>query len=128
MKTINTSFFIILFVFLFTHCKKEKTVQAPETENPATKTIHVSVVAKNLKLPWGLAYLPDGSLLFTEREGNLNLLKAGESTHTTLTHRSVNTASEGGLLSIAVDPAYASNHFIYIFTKPLAPAITAWFS
>ncbi|HYF61357.1 MAG TPA: PQQ-dependent sugar dehydrogenase [Herpetosiphonaceae bacterium] len=65
--------------------------------------------------PTGLAWLPDGRMLITRQAGEL-LVRSGSSNSTMLTLGSkVCTNSERGLLSVAVDPSYSSNNFIYIF-------------
>ncbi|MBA3468609.1 MAG: PQQ-dependent sugar dehydrogenase [Herpetosiphonaceae bacterium] len=65
--------------------------------------------------PTGLAWLPDGRMLITRQAGEL-LVRSGTTNSTMLTLGSqVCSNSERGLLSVAVDPSYSSNNFIYIF-------------
>jgi len=106
---------LILFLasVLFFSCEKD--VQIKDKVNPpVSHKITIDTLAKNLELPWGLVYLPNGDLLFTERNGRINLLHANK-IRTTLMHRQVSTNSEGGLLSITIDPDFKSNHFVYIY-------------
>ena len=67
-----------------------------------------------------MVYLPNGDFLFTGRIGKINLQKTN-ATHTTLMQRPVvTTNSEGGLLSITIDPEFNTNHFIYIYESTTA--------
>ena len=43
-----------------------------------TGMIHVSVLTKDLESPWGLAFLPDGGMLVTERPGRLRVIRDGK--------------------------------------------------
>ncbi len=74
----------------------------------------VAVVADNLNIPWDIAFLPDKSLLVTERTGKL--LKVDQQTKTISEINGVKHVGEGGLLGIALDPAFESNHFIYLYS------------
>jgi len=73
-------------------------------------------IARDLDIPWELAFLPDGSALVTERAGrvrrldrNLKLQRAPVATVR------VDNSGEGGLLGMAVDPEFRSNRFIYLY-------------
>ena len=73
-----------------------------------------SLVASGLSSPTAIAFLPDGRMLVTEKGGALKLVSAG--TVTTLVSIPVCTASEMGLLGVAVDPSFSgSNGFIYLY-------------
>jgi len=77
-------------------------------------------VASGLSVPTAVAFLPDGRMLVTEKGGALKLVQGGSAT--TLTTLDVCTASEMGLLGIAIDPAYDANGFVYLYrTKPAPP-------
>ncbi len=111
-------FFLSACLALFSlSCKKDtkKTESEPEPEVPMPRKVYLDTPATNLRIPWGLAVLPNGDLLFGEREGNLNIFKKGSSGYKTLMHRVVNMYSEGGLLGIAVDPDFTNNHFVYVY-------------
>ncbi len=74
-------------------------------------------VAKKLEIPWALDFLPDGSIVFTERPGRVRLIDAQEGLlpEPLLTIDEVAHRGEGGLLGIAVHPDFANNHFIYVY-------------
>src|SRR5262249_40786224 len=67
----------------------------------------------SLDQPTAVAFLPDGRMLVTEKTGALDLTDG--STLTTLVTLGVCTDSEMGLLGVAVDPAFATNGFIYLY-------------
>jgi glucose/arabinose dehydrogenase len=73
-----------------------------------------NVVASGLAAPTASAFLPDGRMLVTEKGGALKLVSGGAAT--TLVTIPVCTASEMGLLGVAVDPTFTgSNGFIYLY-------------
>lgn len=83
----------------------------------------ITVLAKNLDVPWGIAFLPDGSALVTERDtGRILSVGPGADPATgSLTVREVQRLSEvapggdGGLLGIAVPPSYKTDKSVYIY-------------
>ena len=86
---------------------------------PALPDYSEQQVAGGLSSPTAIAFLPDRRLLVTEKGGDLKLVQGGVGT--TITSIPVCTASEMGLLGIAIDPAFNSNGFVYLYrTKPAA--------
>ena len=65
--------------------------------------------------PWGLAFLPDGRILVTEKRGRMVILSAeGTTVQEALTGLpSVADASQGGLLDVALDPDFTTDPWIY---------------
>ncbi len=96
------------------------TPTTPTTPNSAvmlttTFTLQVTELNTTLASPWGLAFLPDGRMLVTEKAGVLKLLAADGSTVGTISGLpAVNSAGQGGLLDVVIDPAYGSNQRIYM--------------
>jgi glucose/arabinose dehydrogenase len=84
--------------------------------------IRVSVVAKGLSHPWSLAFLPDGSMLVTERPGRLRIVRNGVLDPTPVAGvPAVRAMGLNGLLDVVLHPRFADNHFVYLtYTKPLA--------
>jgi glucose/arabinose dehydrogenase len=72
----------------------------------------VALVLGGLNHPWDLAFAPDGSILFTERIGDVSVLRNGQRT-TFNRPPDVVAQSEGGMMGIAVDPAFNANRRIY---------------
>jgi aldose sugar dehydrogenase len=80
-----------------------------------TFTLQVTEMATGLNSPWGMAFLPDGKVLVTERGGTLRIVNPGGTVSAAITGvPAVNNAGQGGLLDVALDPAYASNQRIYL--------------
>lgn len=78
-------------------------------------TVRVTTVADGLEFPWGLAFLPDGRMLVTERPGRLRLVGADGSLSEPLAGvPEVHARGQGGLLDVALDPDFASNRRIYL--------------
>ena len=74
------------------------------------------VVVGDLDVPWGLAFLPTGDAVVTEREGRLNVIRATDPTQRiTIQVPGVVQRGEGGLLGVAVSPGYATDRWIYAY-------------
>ena len=81
----------------------------------STFALQATELNNSLQGPWGLAFLPDGRMLVTEKSGVLKLLAANGSTVGRLEGLpAVNSAGQGGLLDVVIDPAFASNQRIYL--------------
>jgi glucose/arabinose dehydrogenase len=89
---------------------------------PAAKSVTPRTVVLNdsLKSPWGLAFLPDGRMLVTQKTGSMLLLDAtGRRTLATLAVPPVVFRNQGGLLDVAVDPDFPREPWIYwTYTEP----------
>jgi aldose sugar dehydrogenase len=90
--------------------------------------IRVSVLTKGLTNPWSLAFLPDGSMLVTERIGQLRIIKNGVLDPKPVAGApKAYWAGESGLpgavhgyMDIALHPRFAENKWVYLsYTKPL---------
>jgi len=72
-------------------------------------------VAAGLEVPWGIAFLPGGDALVTERPGRVRLLRGGALEAAPVATVDVAEAGEGGLLGIAADPRFATNRRFYLY-------------
>jgi len=72
-------------------------------------------VAKDLEAPWGLAFLPDGSALVTERDRGTISLVDGGSTREVGSIAETSPTSEGGLLGLAVSPEFETDSTIFVY-------------
>jgi aldose sugar dehydrogenase len=93
---------------------------ATESYQSQSGPISVVTVAKGLEYPWGLAFLPDGRMLVTERAGRLRLVSQdGQLSEPLAGVPKVYASGQGGLLDIALDPDFASNQLVYLsFAEP----------
>ncbi|WP_422924249.1 PQQ-dependent sugar dehydrogenase [Singulisphaera sp. PoT] len=81
-----------------------------------------AVAATGLTEPTSMEFSPDGRLFVLEQTGNVELVRDDGTTWTAL-HLNVDSQGERGLLGIAFDPNYASNHYVYLYyTNPNAGA------
>lgn len=115
---------IVGIAFLFASCTMQAPVipgsgsgssassAATVSSAASSKAEAVSVLATDLKIPWDIAFLPDGDLLVTERPGTVVRIGADTKTYPV---EGVRHAGEGGLLGIALHPDFASNHFAYLY-------------
>ena len=80
----------------------------------------VSISTNILQIPWGLAFLPDGRMLVTERPGRLRIVTAtGQLSAPVTGLPEVDFRGQGGLLDVALDPNFTSNRLIYwSFSEP----------
>jgi glucose/arabinose dehydrogenase len=74
------------------------------------------VVATGLEIPWGLAFLPDGSALVAERNsGRVLRVRRGQAPHQVTQISGVVAAGEDGLLGLAVSPRYRRDGYVYAY-------------
>ncbi|WP_328461718.1 PQQ-dependent sugar dehydrogenase [Actinoplanes sp. NBC_00393] len=85
------------------------------------REVAVTVLAKALEVPWGIAFLPDGSAVVTERD-TARILKVGPESDADGLKVSelqrldeVQSSGDGGLLGIAVSPRYATDKTLYVY-------------
>ena len=108
---------------------KGKPVYVPDPANQIVKsekqTFKIEVVTKGLETPWGIAFLPDGRLLVTERPGRLRIIENGK-----LLPEGVKglpkvwEKQDGGMFDVEVHPQYASNGWIYLSYSEVLPGYT----
>ena len=96
---------------------------AGQTDAPEQKLgvpFDVVTVAEGLQNPWGMAFLPGGKILITERPGRLRVLSTdGKLSAPVSGLPPVAARGQGGLLDVALDPAFAKNNLIYwSFSEP----------
>jgi len=82
--------------------------------------VRVTVVAKGLDHPWGMAFLPEGGMLVTERPGRLRVIRNGSLDPAPIAGTpAVRAALLGGLLDIALHPKFSENRLLYLaYSKP----------
>ena len=77
-----------------------------------------TVVRSGLAIPWDLAFAPDGRMFVTERVGNILIYASAAPNAAQLANvfavPNINASGESGLMSIELDPAFATNNLLYI--------------
>ena len=81
--------------------------------------IRVSVVVRGLSHPWAVAFLPDGGMLVTERDGRLRVVRGDALDPRPVAGvPQVSTDGDGGLMDVALHPEFADNGLVYLtYTK-----------
>ena len=98
-------------------------------ERAPAPEIRVSTLVSGLTFPWGIAFTPDGTMLFTERGGNLSSrLTDGTVQTVSADFSDLFVSGEAGLMAIVVDPDFASNRRFYTCQGHTGPEVqvTAW--
>jgi glucose/arabinose dehydrogenase len=108
---------LLPLVLLAGSCSADTAPQAIATERAK---VRLEVFANGLERPWGLAFLPDGRALVTEKAGRLRIVAKDGSLSEPLTGvPQVDTKGQGGLLDVALDPDFAQNQTIFLsFAEP----------
>ena len=92
--------------------------QAPRSPTPATGDgpLVVTEVARGFEHPWGLAFLPDGRMLVTERPGRLRARRTPTASPGARSPACPRCArgGQGGLLGIALSPDFAQDRLVYL--------------
>ena len=95
----------------------QKPAVAGQTDAPerlAKASFDVVTVVAGLENPWGLAFLPNGKMLVTERPGRLRIVTPdGKLSEPVAGLPAVHARGQGGLLDVTLDPAFAKNNTIY---------------
>jgi glucose/arabinose dehydrogenase len=88
----------------------------PSVSGATDADVPVRTLVTKLEAPWGLAFLPDGSALVTERDTTRLLSVAANGQVSELQRISeARPGGEGGLLGVAVSPDYANDRWIYVY-------------
>jgi glucose/arabinose dehydrogenase len=85
------------------------------------QTFKIEVLARDIETPWGLAFLPDGRLLVTERPGRMRIIAKGKPVAAVTGLPKVWEKQDGGLLDVEVHPQYKNNGWIYISYSETVP-------
>lgn len=107
--------FCLAVIFSFTSCgQKERTIEETLT------TYDFELVVGDLQIPWGMDFLPDGSMLITEKSGELIHYKDGNKQQISGVPQVYNRG-QGGFLDIVLHPQYEQNGWIYFtYSDPAA--------
>jgi len=78
------------------------------------QSFKITTITKGLEHPWGMAFLPNGDMLVTERSGRLRLIQDGKLEQKAIAGLpSIQANGQGGLLDVILHPDYLKNGWIY---------------
>ncbi len=82
-----------------------------------------STIAAGMSSPTAMAFAPDGRVFVAEQAGSLRVIKNGALLATPFVTLTVDSSGERGLLGVAFDPNFATNHFVYVYYTTPSPAV-----
>lgn len=103
--------FLILILITCSACAQQIESEI-KAEEPVVLNYTTELVVPDLTIPWGMAFLPDGSILITEKEGQIIRFKDNKKTVISGLP-DVYVRGQGGLLDIKLHPNYNTNGWIY---------------
>ncbi len=111
---------ILAIALVFCACAAERAPGQAGVHRSDHHAFRLDTVATGLEHPWGMAFLPGGDLLVTERPGRLRIIRGGRLDPQPIEGvPAVFARGQGGLLDVAVHPAFATNRLVYLtFSKP----------
>ena len=104
--------FLLAIVFISFSACAQQTESAVKAESPIAINYTTELVVSTINIPWGIAFLPDGSMLITEKEGELIHFKNGKKTLTEGVPE-IYVRGQGGFMGIKSHPNYETNEWIY---------------
>ncbi|RPD99951.1 PQQ-dependent sugar dehydrogenase [Aureibaculum marinum] len=107
----HISFLLIFITISFVSCAQQVESEV-KVENPKNLNYTTELVVKDLNIPWGITFLPDSSILITEKSGELILFKNNKKIKITGLPEIYNRG-QGGLLDVIIHPKYKENGWIY---------------
>ena len=98
-----------------------------ESAVPQHRNLRAVIVAAGLVQPWSIAFLPDGSMLVTERPGRLRIIRNGNLDPNPVAGvPAVRAAGLQGLMDVVLHPRFAENRWVYLaYHKPVPVPPTA---
>lgn len=99
-------------IFTYSACKDKEELPKDENKTITPVRLKLDTLLTNLQNPWGLEFLPDGSILIAEKSGKLLRFLNNETKEITGLP-AISTAGQGGLMDLALHPNFESNQKIY---------------
>ncbi|MEP6742463.1 MAG: PQQ-dependent sugar dehydrogenase [bacterium] len=93
----------------------EPTQSQGQTAGEGAVKFRVETVVSGLEVPWSIVWAPDGRMIFTERPGRVRIFQNGKLRPEPLfVVPDVEPGGESGLMSLALHPQFAANHWLYL--------------
>ena len=111
---------VMLFCLLLAACAGGRGADA--TRPVGAPALLDTVIQSDLSVPWDIAFAPDGRMFMTERMGNIVMFESAKpkaKRAAVMTVPDVRSMGEAGLMGIALDPAFATNGFLYVCASRL---------
>jgi glucose/arabinose dehydrogenase len=121
-----SAFLVLMMTLIASLCMvlTPASAQAPRSPTPApvSASLQVTPVAQGLEHPWGLAFLPDGRMVVTERPGRLRIVaRDGRLTEPLAGVPAILARGQGGLLDVTLSPHFAQDQLVYLsYSEPSA--------
>lgn len=109
---------VTVLVFLKPAPKNPLPLKSPKPLSSTVSDIsQTTVIAQNLDTPWAIAFLPDNSMLITERAGRVRLIDSSGKLQLepVAILAKVKEIGEGGLLGLTLHPEFSTNHYVYLY-------------
>lgn len=104
-----------LVLFLACHHARPEDRGAGETAETGAARFRVETLASGLMVPWSIAFVPDGRIFVTERQGRVRVIENGKlRTEPLATIADVEPSGESGLMGLVLHPQFAGNHLLYL--------------
>src|SRR6266540_6132039 len=114
-QMISMLLLITLSALACSHPSSGKGAVEIESSPQSQTSFKVETVIGNLVVPWSIVWAPDGRMIFTERPGRVRVYENGKLRPQPLfTVPDVEPKGESGLMSLALHPQFASNHWLYL--------------
>ncbi len=104
----------LLIMLFFTSCAQQVKLDDVTINEEVERNYTIESYVSGINIPWGMTWLPDGSMLITEKSGDLIHFKDGNKTNITTTFDDLYVRGQGGLLDIELHPNYSENGWIYL--------------
>ena len=111
IKTLLTTSLVFLLVLV----GLTRTMASPVVAAPPTDFQSQLIIGSGLTAPTAFDWAPDGRLFILEREGNVRIYKNGQLLTQAFTNLPSVTTGDRGLIGIAFDPSFDTNHWVYFY-------------
>ncbi|MBC3757592.1 PQQ-dependent sugar dehydrogenase [Hyunsoonleella sp. SJ7] len=109
MKQLNI---VLIFLSISLYACAQQIESEIKAEAPATLNYDTEIVVDSLNIPWGMEFLPDGSILISEKTGTLIHFKEGQKKEIEGLPK-IYVRGQGGFMDIKLHPDYSNNGWIY---------------